>query len=313
MNSPQNSKFTLVTRSDFDGLVCALLLKELGMISGIKFVHPKDVQEGKIDIGERDITTNLPYSNNALLVFDHHLSETLRIRGDRENWVVDPNAPSAARVVWESFGGKERFPNVPEEMLKAVDKADSADYTLEEVLNPKGWHMLSFIMDPRTGFGRFRHFKTPNHQLMMDLISYCQTYSIEEILEMPDIKERVELYINHQQKFIQQLRRCTTIYDGIGAIDLRNEDTIFVGNRFIPYALFPELKITMHIFWGRQKEVVVFAVGRSIFNRDSKANIGEIMLRYGGGGHRNAGTCQIPINDAEKIKDELIQVISSEM
>ncbi len=306
-------KFRLVTRSDFDGLVCALLLKELGMISGIIFVHPKDVQEGRIEIGERDITTNLPYSDSALLVFDHHLSETLRIRGDKENWIIDPNAPSAARVVWDSFGGKERFPNISEEMLSAVDRADSANFTLEQVLNPKDWDLLGFIMDARTGFGRFRHFKTPNPQLMKELISYCQSQSIEEILSMPDIKERIELYQNHQQKFINQLRRCTKIKDGLGIIDLRNEDTIYVGNRFIVYALFPEIKVSMHIFWGKEKEVVVFAVGGSIFNKGSTANIGEIMLRYGGGGHRNAGTCQIPIADSEAIKDELIDVITSEI
>ncbi len=306
-------KFRLVTRSDFDGLVCALLLKELGMISGIIFVHPKDVQEGRIDISEKDITTNLPYSDDALLVFDHHASETLRIRGDRENWVIDPNAPSAARVVWESFGGKERFPNISEEMLEAVDRADSAGFTLEQVLNPKDWDLLGFIMDARTGFGRFKHFKTPNHQLMKDLISHCQSRSIDDILNMPDVKERVELYIAHQQKFIQQLRRCTKVIDGMGIIDLRNEDTIFVGNRFVVYALFPEIKVSMHVFWGKQKEVVVYAVGGSIFNKGSKANIGEIMLRYGGGGHRNAGTCQIPIAEAEQIKEELIEVITSEI
>ncbi len=306
-------KFRLVTRSDFDGLVCALLLKELGMISGIIFVHPKDVQEGRIAISEKDITTNLPYSENALLVFDHHLSETIRIRGDKENWVIDPNAPSAARVVWESFGGKERFPNISEEMLEAVDRADSAGFSLEQVLNPKDWDLLGFIMDARTGFGRFRHFKTPNHQLMKELISHCQSKSIEEILNMPDIKERADLYHNHQQKFIQQLRTCTTVKDGLGMIDLRNEETIFVGNRFVAYALFPEMKVSMHMFWGKQKEVVVFAVGGSIFNKGSKANIGEIMLRYGGGGHRNAGTCQIPIAEAENIKEELIEVICSEM
>src|SRR5919202_3111895 len=194
----ENQKYRLVTRSDFDGLVCGVLLKELGILGDIKFVHPKDVQDGKIEITENDITTNLPYVPSAHLAFDHHSSETLRVKQNASNYIMDPSAPSAARVVYNYFGGSARFPQIPEEMLAAVDKADSAQYTMQDVLHPRGWELLSFMMDQRTGLGRFKNFRISNYALMMDLIDYCRNHTIDEILSLPDVKERVELYFEHE-------------------------------------------------------------------------------------------------------------------
>jgi len=193
-------KYRLITRSDMDGLVCAVLFKELGMIDEIKFVHPKDVQDGKIDIGPNDITTNLPYVSTAHLSFDHHHSETLRIDHTPENMVMNASAPSAARVVYNYYGGKEKFPTISEDMIAAVDKADAAAFTKEDVLNPEGWELLSFLMDSRTGLGRFREFRVSNYALMMDLIDYCKNHSIDEIMALPDVKERVDLYFEHAEK-----------------------------------------------------------------------------------------------------------------
>jgi nanoRNase/pAp phosphatase (c-di-AMP/oligoRNAs hydrolase) len=175
-------RYRLVTRSDFDGLVCAVLLKALDLVDDIAFVHPKDVQDGMVPIGPGDITTNLPYSPQAHLVFDHHLSETLRNLRIAPNHVIDPQAPSAARVVYDYYGGRERFPNVAEELMQAVDQADSAQYDLEEVLHPTGWVLLNFLMDSRTGLGRFRDFRISNYQLMMQLIDECSRHGVEEIL-----------------------------------------------------------------------------------------------------------------------------------
>ena len=193
-------KFRLVTRSDFDGLVCAVLLNELNLIDDIKFVHPKDMQDGKVDITARDITTNLPYVAAAHLAFDHHLSETIRNTGERKNHIIEPEAPSAARVVYNYYGGKEGFPGISEEMMEAVDKGDSAQFSREEILDPKGWVLLNYLVDARTGLGRFRDFRISNYTLMMDLIKYCRNHGIDEILHLPDVKERVDLYLEQSQK-----------------------------------------------------------------------------------------------------------------
>ena len=302
-----DKKFRLVTRSDMDGLVCAVLLNELDMIDEIKFVHPKDVQDGIIDINSNDITTNLPYVEAAHLAFDHHDSEITRVGEKKDNHIIDPKAPSAARVVYDHFGGKEVFGGISEDMMHAVDKADSAQYELEDILKPKGWELLSFLMDARTGLGRFRTFRVSNYNLMMDLIEYCRNHDIDEILALPDVKERVDLYFEHQEKFKEQIRRCTTIHNNLAVLDLREEETIYSGNRFMIYALFPESNISMHVLWGKMKQNTVFAVGKSIINRSSKTDIGLLMLEYGGGGHEAAGTCQIETAKAEQVKAELIQ------
>jgi nanoRNase/pAp phosphatase (c-di-AMP/oligoRNAs hydrolase) len=302
----ENSKYRLVTRSDMDGLVCAILLKQMDMLSDIKFVHPKDVQDGKIEMSTSDITTNLPYSPEVHLSFDHHSSEMLRVGSGRDNQVNDPHAPSTARVVYNYFGGKARFSNISEEMLQAVDKADSAQYTLEDVLHPQGWELLSFLMDARTGLGRFKDFTISNYNLMMKLIDYCQQHPIEDILALPDVKERVDLYFDHEELFRDQLRRCSTVYDQLVVLDLRNEHIIYAGNRFMIYALFPECNISMHVLWGLNKQNTAFAVGKSILKRTSRIDVGDLMLEYGGGGHEAAGTCQISNDKAEVIRKELI-------
>ncbi len=306
-------QYRLVTRSDFDGLVCAVLFKELGIIDDIKFVHPKDMQDGKIDIGPRDITTNLPYVPGAHLAFDHHTSEALRNFGvDGDHYIIDSEAPSAARVVYEYYGGAATFHNIAPELMVAVDKADSAKYSIEEVLNPTQWTLLNFLMDSRTGLGRFRSFRISNYNLMMQLIDYCRNHTIEEILALPDVEERVGLFFEQETKFKQQLLRCSQVYQNLVVLDLREEDAIHVGNRFMLYALFPNCNISIHALWGRQQQNTVFAVGKSIFKRTSRTNIGDLMLEFGGGGHINAGTCQVDNQLAQPTLASLIQRITSD-
>ncbi|MDR2697610.1 MAG: exopolyphosphatase [Holophagales bacterium] len=305
-------KFRLVTRSDFDGLVCAILFREMDMIDDIRFVHPKDMQDGKIEITERDITTNLPYVKNAHMVFDHHLSETIRNTGLRANHIIDPDAPSAARVVYDHFGGIKAFPKVSLEMMEAVDKADSAQYSVDDILNPKGWVLLNYLMDSRTGLGRFREFKISNYALMMSFIKLCQTHTVEQVLEMPDVKERLQLYFEHSERAKDQIKRCTEIHENLAVLDLRNEEITWATNRFMIYALFPDINISIHLMWGLQKQNTVFATGKSILNRTSKTNIGALMLHYGGGGHPAAGTCQIENDRAPTILQDLIKRINSD-
>jgi nanoRNase/pAp phosphatase (c-di-AMP/oligoRNAs hydrolase) len=306
-----NSKFRLVTRSDFDGLVCAVLLKHLVLIDEIKFVHPKDMQDQKIEITDNDITTNLPYVEGVYLAFDHHLSETLR-NERRDNHIINPNAPSAARVVWSYYGGHDVFPKEWDEMMEAVDKGDAAQFSREEVLNPRGWDLLNFLMDARTGLGRFREFRISNYALMMDLIDYCKGHSIDQILDLPDVKERVELYFEQELRFKEQIQRCATVHNNLVVLDLRQEQEIWAGNRFMIYALFPQCTISIHVLWGLKQQNTVLATGKSIFDRGSKTNVGELMLRYGGGGHQAAGTCQVANDQAERVLGELIARINAD-
>jgi len=301
-----NAKFRLVTRSDFDGLVCAVLLNELGIIDDIKFVHPKDMQDGKVEITGRDITTNLPYVAAAHLAFDHHESETIRNTGDRPNHIISATAPSAARVVYEYYGGASAFPNITTDMMDAVDKADSAQFTRDEILHPKDWVLLNYLMDSRTGLGRFRDFRVSNYQLMMDLIKYCRNHGIHEILQLPDVKERIEIYHAHADLAHDQLKRCATVHHNLVVLDLRQEETIWATNRFMIYALYPQCNISIHAMWGVQKQNTVFATGKSILDRSSKTDVGTLMLEYGGGGHNAAGTCQV---DNDKAVDTLAALI----
>ena len=305
------NKYRLVTRSDMDGLVCAVILKQLDLIEEITFVHPKDMQDGKIEITSNDIITNLPYSANAYMVFDHHESEMMR-NASAHNYHIDPEAPSAARIVYEYYGGKAKLPQVSELMMDAVDKADAAQFTVEDILHPEGWELLSFIMDSRTGLGRFREFRVSNYQLMMDLIDYCIDHTIEDIMRLPDVVERTELFMSYQDQFMDQLERCSIIYGNLIVLDLRDEEIIFPGNRFMIYALNPETNISIHVLWGFQKQNTVFATGASIVNRNSNTNIGELMLRYGGGGHKAAGTCQIANDKADVTLAEIVDIINED-
>jgi nanoRNase/pAp phosphatase (c-di-AMP/oligoRNAs hydrolase) len=304
--SSSNRTYRLVTRSDFDGLVCAALLKELGLLHEILFVHPKDVQDGKVELTGDDITTNLPYRPEVALSFDHHSSEQLRVSEEHGNRVMDAEADSAARVVYDHFGGAARLPRVSSEMMDAVDRADAAQLSIEDILNPQGWILLSFLMDPRTGLGRFRDFRISNYQLMMQLIDSCLDMTIEEILASPDVAERVALYHEHADAAYEQIRRCSTVHNRVVVLDLRNEEVIHPTNRFLVYALNPDCKVSIHVLWGLKQQNTVFAVGRSILDRSSPVDIGALMLAHGGGGHEAAGTCQVDNDRAEAVLTELV-------
>ena len=300
----------LVTRSDFDGLACAMMLKELNLIDEIKFVHPKDVQDGKIELSKNDITTNLPYDPRVSIAFDHHESEEERLKAVETGGklIIDPKARSAARVVYDYYGGKKAFPRISDELMAAVDKGDSADFTMDEILNPKGWVLLHYLMDARTGLGRFHDFRISNYALMMELIDYCLEHNIDEILELPDVKERVDLYFEQADLFKAQLQRIAKVYDKVVVLDLRNEEVIHAGNRFMIYALYPEAQISVHVAWGFKKQNTAVMIGKLIVNKGSQVDIGALCLKYGGGGHRNAGTCQL---DNDKVDQQLPDIIKA--
>lgn len=298
----------LVTRSDFDGLACAVLLKSLGMITEYKFAHPKDIQDGLIDITNDDILANVPYVEGCALWFDHHSSEQERLGNINFKGSSQP-LPSCARVIWEYFGGHEKFSNSLDPMLEAVDKVDSANLSKEDILNPQGWVMLGFIMDPRTGLGRYQDYRISNYQLMLDMIDYCLSKTVDQILAVPDVEERKKRYEAQQKDFTAMIERRARMEQNVLIVDLRQEEEIYTGNRFIIYAMYPQSNVSIQVIWGLKKQNVVFTVGYSIINKTCTADVGSLMLSYGGGGHTKVGTCQVPIDKAEQTLKEITDAL----
>jgi len=297
----------LLTRSDFDGLACAAILKDIGVIDSWTFVHPKDIQDGIIAVTSNDVLANVPYVEGCGLWFDHHTSEGERI--DTKNLQFQGSVKyldSAAQVIYDYYQEQHKLSHF-DEMLAAVNKVDSAKLTVNEVLQPEGWVMLGYVMDPRTGLGRFRDFRISNYQLMEKLIDLCRTLSIHEILQDPDVRERVEVYHQQSALFIDMLKTRSYTKGNVIITDLRNVDTIYAGNRFTIYSLFPEQNISIWIVDGRDKLNCPIAVGYSVINRSASVNVGSVLLSYGGGGHKQVGTCQVEYADCDRVVSELIE------
>jgi len=302
----------LLTRSDYDGLMCAVLLKELNMYEEIKFVHPKDIQDNLVEVSDQDILVNIPYVQGCGIWFDHHTSEQERgiadgVEFEGSNWP----APSCARVIYEYYGGDEKLGKY-KEMLEAADKADSAQFTRDEILNPTRWVLLSFMMDPRTGLGRYRDYRISNYQLMLVLIDELRVKGVDEILALDDVQERVRRYEEHKPHFLQMMFEYSTAEGDVIVTDLRDVPETYVGNRHVIYALYPYQNISIRIFDGKDKEFCVFSVGYSILNRSSTVDVGSLMLKYGGGGHTAVGTCQIPYSEVERVLNEMLRYINVE-
>ncbi len=301
-------KYRLITRDDFDGLACAVFLKKLDLINDILFVHPRDMQHGKVKVSKRDISTNLPYVLGVYMAFDHHKSESKRT-GEMTNFICSPAAPSAAQVLYDYFKLDEKFPNIFTELLSAVNKADSAHFSKDEILKPEKWNLLHFVLDPKTGFSRFHDFKIPRRDLLLSLIGHLGTSSIDNILQLPDLQERVMLYNAYAGHFYEQLQRCATVYQHLIVLDLRQEEIVYPGNRFMIYALYPKATLSLAIENDTQSNKVTFSLAKSILNKASRMDVGALMTSYGGGGHTGAGTCQSEKKDVEEIKMALIERI----
>jgi len=305
----------LLTRADFDGLACAVLLVEAGIVNDFKFVHPKDVQDGKVDVTENDVLANVPFVAGCGLWFDHHSSEWERLNLYKKFKYKgkSDNAQSCARVIYDYFGGAKRFPRFHQSgFLDAVDKCDSAQLSREEIQSPNGWILLSFVMDPRTGLGRFHDYRISNYQLMMELIDYCRTLPVDEILQVPDVRERIDRYFQQEKEYEKMILDHASVHKNVLVINLLDVDLIQSGNRFKEYVLFPEVNISIRIIWGYKKQNIVFTCGHSVVNRTSNINVGSLMLKYRGGGHRTVGTCQVPSHRWEQVKDELISVMKEQ-
>ena len=288
----------LVTRSDFDGLACGALLLEAGIIDSWKFVHPKDLQDGLFEVGDNDCLANVPYVEGCSLWFDHHSSEQERLQLNGKYNGESRPAPSCARIIYEYYGGRERFPQF-DDMMEAVDKVDSGNLTIEEVLNPKGWILIGFLMDPRTGLGRWRQFTVPNYKLMEELMKACHTMTTKEILNLQDVQERIEVYNEQTEKFKEMVKKYTRVEGNVIISDLRGVDPIYTGNRFMIYSMYPEQNISVWIVNGKGGVGCSAAVGYSILNKTSNVDVGHLMLKYNGGGHKQVGTCQFSNENME--------------
>jgi len=294
----------LLTRSDFDGLACAAILKDINVIDSYKFVHPKDLQDGIIEVNENDVLANVPYVEGCGLWFDHHTSEEERLSGVQYNGLVQ-FVDSAARVVYNYYQDQGFDLSKFDEMVAAVDKVDSAKLSSKEIANPSGWILLGFLMDPRTGLGRFRNFRISNYELMEKLIDACREMGISQILRIPDVLERIDLYHKQNALFIDMLKNYTALDGNVIVTDLRGVNPIYTGNRFLLYNLFPEQNISIWIVDGKQNLNCAIAVGYSVTNKTNTNDVGSILLEYGGGGHRQVGTCQVAYNDADRVIAEL--------
>jgi nanoRNase/pAp phosphatase (c-di-AMP/oligoRNAs hydrolase) len=303
----------LITRLDFDGIVCSVLLREKGVIDRYLFVHPKDVQDGRVEAMPDDVVANVPYIPGCGLWFDHHSSEEERLELEKLDFKGSSRkAPSTAQVIWDFYGGVQSFGSRYLPLLWAVNKSDSAELTKEEILNPTGWILLSYLVDPRTGLGRFNSFRLNHQQFMTELIGHCRRKPVGEILELPDVKERAVLYFDQQKQFEQMLNKSCQVSDNIIVTNLLDQDAIHAGNRFLVFALYPRQNIEVRVLWGKGKQNVVFAVGHSIVNRTCRTDVGSLMLKYGGGGHAKVGTCQIPVDQWQRVQSELVERLRQE-
>ena len=304
------TKHRLVTRADCDGVVCGALLMEKGLVSNIVFAHPRDLQNQTFPVTDNDIIANLPYAEGAHLCFDHHVSETYRT-GDHGNLVLDPDSPSTARVIYKHYGGSATFPDIAEDLLTAVDKADSADFDIEEILIPEDWVLLNFILDPRTGLEAFKDFDLSRDDFLIELINFCRRNPVEEIIHHPDVEERLSTYLFNNEFAELQISRCSRVHGTTVITDYRKEETKYPGNRFMTYALYPETSLSIQIS-DMPSGLVELAVGKSIIDRSSPVNIGQLMLNYGGGGHAAAGTCQAESDKVDQVIEELLAYIDAQ-
>jgi len=288
----------LVTRADLDGLTCAILLAEVEKIDEVDFAHPKDVQDGKADLTKNDILANLPFDERAGLWFDHHISQADASWNDFAG--AYDVAPSAARVIANHYKSAQfdRY----RELLEATDKMDAAELTQEDITAPKGWILIGYTLDPRTGLSEFR----PYFKHVMELAKHK---SADDILKDGQVHERVEKLKNEEKAFVESLKANSRADGNVVITDFRGKDNLPHGNRFLIYTLFPQQNVSVRVADGFNKKFVSIQVGHSILNRTCKTNVGELLIEHGGGGHFGAGTCQPSAEEASDVLAELIAVL----
>ena len=292
----------LVTRGDMDGLTSAVIITLKEPIDEILLVHPQDITDKKVEIRRDDILANVPYHPNAGTWFDHHLLTESNEKPPANFKGRYRIAPSAARLVYEYY--LEKFPNDPQllrlsKLVDETDRLDAAQLTPDDVNNPRDYILLGYTIDSRTGLGYFEGY-------FNKLVQWLKTMSIEQVLQQPEVKERVDRIRREQEDFKRLLQRSSFRLNNVVVTDLREIERLPAGNRFLVYTLFPDTNVSLRVHWGPAHNSVIAAVGHSIFNRTCKTSVGDLMSRYGGGGHQGAGTCVLPLDEAAEAIDEIL-------
>lgn len=292
----------LITRGDLDGLTSAVIITMKEPIGEILLIHPQEITDRRIDVRSDDILANVPYHPNAALWFDHHLLTDSNAKPPENYKGRYRVAPSAARLVYEYY--LEKTPNDPDlkrlaKLVDETDRLDAAKLTPDDVENPRDYILLGYTIDSRTGLGAFRDY-------FLKLVEWLKTMPIDKVLQQPEVKERIDRIRRDQDEFRALLQRNSFRMNNVVVTDLREMEQLPAGNRFLIYTLFPESNVSLRVHWGPQRNSVIAAVGHSIFNRTCKTSVGELMSKYGGGGHRGAGTCVLPLDTAAEAIDEIL-------
>jgi nanoRNase/pAp phosphatase (c-di-AMP/oligoRNAs hydrolase) len=292
----------LVTRGDMDGLTSAVIISLMEPVDEIALVHPQDITDKKVAIRGDDILANLPYDARCGMWFDHHLLTESNERPPANFKGRHRIAPSAARLVYEHY--LEKSPNDPRllrlaKLVEETDRLDAAQLTRDDVERPRDYILLGYTIDSRTGLGHFEAY-------FNRLVELLKTKTIEEVMQVPEVKERVERILRDQEDFRRLLQRNSFQLNNVVITDLREVERLPAGNRFLIYTLFPDTNVSLRVHWGPAHNSVIAAVGHSIFNRTCKTSVGDLMSRYGGGGHQGAGTCVLPLEKAADAIDEIL-------
>jgi hypothetical protein len=289
----------LITRADLDGLTCALLLREVEPIEQVDFAHPKDVQDGKVEVTANDILANLPYDERAALWFDHHVSQADFSWNPEMKGAYDV-APSAARVIANHYKS-EKFAKY-QELLEETDRLDAAILTKEDIVNPQGWILIGYTLDPRSQLPKYQDY-------FRHVMELARTKTPDEILADPLVKERVDALMAQEEAFLKHLQADSRMDGNVVITDVRGKGQTPTGNRFLIYTLFPEANVSMRISDVHGGEKVSIQLGHSILNRTCHTNVGELLGTLGGGGHEGAGTCQPAKADADRVIAEILDAL----
>jgi len=291
----------LVTRGDMDGLTSAVLITSLEQIDAIELIHPQDITDKRFRARPGDIVVNLPWVDGCLRWFDHHqLTDSNARPPEGFDGRMDPGAPSAARLVFEYYNHPElaRF----EELLRETDRLDSSNLTPADILDPQRYILLGHTIDSRTGLGHFKEY-------FLHLVDWLKTLPIEDILQQPEVRQRIHRMQEEDAQFRAALLECSREEGPVVVTDFRGLDKIPVGNRFLVYTLFPRVNVSLRVHWGPRRQFLVIVAGHNIFNRTCEVNIGELMSRFGGGGHRGAGAAPIPPDRVDRALAEMIEIL----
>jgi nanoRNase/pAp phosphatase (c-di-AMP/oligoRNAs hydrolase) len=291
----------LVTRGDLDGLTSAVLLSTMEDIDSIELIHPQDITDGKFEITSNDVMANLPYHPDSAVWFDHHELTESNLKPPADFNGMHAIEPSVARVIYEYYSSDKlkQF----DSLVSETDRFDSADLTVFDVSRPHGVIMLGFTVDPRTGLGSFKDY-------FLKLVEWLKELEIDEVMEKPEVKERVDLYKANNLDFSNALKENSRTVGNVIITDFRKLEKMPIGNRFLIYTIFPECNVSVRLQWGPKKEFVATTIGRSIFNKTCSVNIGQLCSDYGGGGHKGAGACVLDANVADRQVAEIVEILN---